>query len=48
MTALSIDFVLGFSCLGLVVLLYLLKEFIGLFRELLMILGELLEELRNE
>lgn len=48
MTALSIDFVLGFSCLGLVVLLYLAYEFIGLFRELLMILGELLEELRNE
>lgn len=48
MTAPSIDFVLGFSCLGLVVLLYLAYEFIGLFRELLMILGELLEELRNE
>ena len=47
MTALSTDFVLGFSCLGLAVLLYLLYEFIGLFRELLMILRELLEELRN-
>lgn len=48
MTALSIDFVLGFSCLGLGVLLYLTYEFIGLFRELLMILRDLLEELRNE
>lgn len=48
MTTPSIDFVLGFSCLGIVVLLYLAYEFIGLFRELLMILRELLEELRNE
>ena len=48
MTALSIDFVLGLSCLGLGVLLYLAYEFIGLFRELLMILRELLEELRSE
>lgn len=48
MTVLSIDFVLGFSCLGLGVLLYLTYEFIGLFRELLMILRDLLEELRNE
>lgn len=48
MTALSIDFVLGFSCLGLGVLLYLAYEFIGLFRELLVIQRELLEELRNE
>lgn len=47
MTA-SLDFVLGFSCLGLGILLYLTYEFIGLFRELLMILRELLEELRNE
>lgn len=48
MTTSSIDFVLGFSCLGIIVLLYLAYEFIELFRELLMILRELLEELRNE
>lgn len=47
MTA-SLDFVLGFSSLGIILLLYLTYEFIGLFRELLMILRELLEELRNE
>lgn len=48
MTAPSIEFVLGFSCLGIAVLLYLAYEFIGLFRELLVILRESLEELRNE
>lgn len=46
--SLSFDFILGFSCLGLGILLYLTYEFIGLFRELLMILRELLEELRNK
>lgn len=48
MTALSIDFVLGFSCLGLAVLLYLLYELVQVARELVSMLRESLEELRNE
>lgn len=44
----SFEWFIGFSCFGLLALLYLLYEFIGLFRELLVIQRELLEELRNE
>ncbi len=47
MTA-SSDFIVGFMCCGLVVLLYLLYELIELLREFVLILRESLEELRNE
>lgn len=43
-----LDFLLGFSCCCMVILLYLLYEFIQLFRELVSILRESLEELRKD
>lgn len=42
------SFLVGFSCCSMVILLYLLYEFIQLFRELLSILRESLEELRDK
>lgn len=42
------SFLVGFSCCSIVILLYLLYEFIQLFRELLSILRESLEELRDK
>lgn len=42
------SFLVGFSCCSMVILLYLLYEFIQLFRELLSILRESLEELRED
>ncbi len=41
----SFEFFLGFSCFGIVALLYLLNEFIGLLRELVELLRE---ELKDE
>ncbi len=39
-----VDFLIGFSCCGIVAALYLLYEFIELFREFLSILREILED----
>lgn len=44
----SIDFLIGFSCCSMVILLYLLNEFIKVFQEWVSILRETLEELRDE
>ena len=41
---LTSDFVMGFICMGLVGLLYLLSEFIKIFRELITILREELND----
>lgn len=47
MTA-SFDFLVGFSCCGMVILLYLLYELLQVSRELVSLLRESLEELRDE
>ena len=47
MTA-PLDFLVGFTCCSMVVLLYLLNEFIQVLRELVSVLRESLEELRED
>lgn len=42
------SFLVGFSCCSMVILLYLLYEFIEAFKELVSILRESLEKLRDE
>lgn len=44
----SVDFLIGFSCCSMVIFLYLLYEFIQVIKELVLILRESLEELRDE
>lgn len=48
MFTLSFDFLIGFSCCSMVVAIYLLYEFLQVIKELVLILRESLEELRNE
>jgi len=47
MTA-SIDFLIGFSCFSMVILLYLLHELVEVLKALLETLRESLKELQNE
>ena len=41
---LTADFIMGFMCMGLVVLLYLLSEFIKVFRDMVSILREIFND----
>lgn len=43
MTA-SFDFLVGFSCCSMVILLYLLYQFIEVFREFVSVLKEFIED----
>lgn len=44
----SFDFLVGFTCCSMAAFLYLLYEFIQVIKELVVILRESLEELRDE
>ncbi len=42
------SFIAGFSCCGMVALLYILYQFVQVFKELVEVLRESLQELKDE